>query len=284
MGRVLERAKAIERSQDKVADVNDLAKSISADRVKLLEAAEQIIRSREPTIMATNSTWAPRIFFTTEELHVFDALSWDNDRLRNEIGRICNLVRWEREAATTAERHAAEARRDEAEQNLAVRGSEIQSKVASLQRELRSLETTHRDAAALVEKQRLAVEQLQKLAPPDRVEAHERQFAAIAPLRARIVETESRLSTIKMIIELPVSGIGLNEGNTLQQIARDWGHPEIVTDQRYGGFYVNATGWQRFVNELKAEIPTLETKLAELRTEYDNQAADADAKLFIYVL
>lgn len=279
MGRVAERAKAIERQQQERSAASQAAAEIATQRRDLVAIAEQIIRSRAAAILAADTIWAPRMFFTADEVAVFDSLAWDAPKLRREMSRIATMVRWEAEAGTSAERTAAAERLAAADTELCEQAPALEAEMAKLQRQLSALQRAKRDAAVEVDRREGAIKHLQELAPSEAVEERDRRILALAPLRQAYGEAVLRQQRIQTLVGLNVDGPdGWRQASLC---AETWGRSDL---QRHANDrYVDMPGWLKFVDELKPELPELEARIAEQRAKLDAAMSDADALLSVYV-
>lgn len=280
MGKCAEAVARREKLNEEQAKITEAVQLVAGEREKLLGLAEATILQRVP-IIADGPTWQPRLYFSADELQIFDALGWSKEVLRKEIGRCATLTRWQAEAGTAEARYAAQAAADAASGELAKLGPAIEEQVATLTRKLDGLRRTERDAVAAVEKQTAAVAELRKLSPPRLKAERDRRLHELGPLRQQIGEVEGRLAGVRAICGLTLDGVGLKEMGDARRYAETWGRGDLCRDATHG--FVDRAGWERWTRELAAEVPVLEKRLADLQGKLSAGVADADALLNHYV-
>ena len=278
MGKCAEAARRIEERAQEDSKTAERITELGRERLERLQLAEDTMIARAPTIDSSSNRWAIRNHFTADELLLFDALGWDDERVRSESGRCSTVARLKAEAGTSADREVAKAELSAAEEKLAKEQPKLEERIATARRQLQSLQGAVNDSAATVEKHRHAVESLRALIPQHLVREHEKSCSALAPLRTELQEKRVRLESIETIIDLD---IGQYEGwKQAHELSKTW-CPELTRHNAEGG--VDKSGWRAFVRRVAEEAERLRPEVTRLEAELAERQAVADEILKHYV-
>jgi len=256
---------------------NELIDLIGSRRGELLSAAEEILRASLPKydkIAGMNMydrTRRVRGQFDPQELGLFDALAWSNERLSKEWSRLHVVVSSQERAGTTAERAAAAERLAKATvewQDEKGRAAELKRQLAAAERELKQIETEFQQADNQVNLHKSGLAALRKAVPRHVEEQfNPRQLRIKAAYNAEIQTLEQQVRQLSNRPQ-PPEPQDYREG--VQAKAADNINAAEFTKQQAA--FAEATAGLRPLAELQAE-------LAELRAARDKQLRELEAEL-----
>lgn len=265
----------------------EAAAEIANLREKALTAAEAIImvfiENTDKAKLDSMQRFSVRQHFDVNELHVFDALGWDNQQLTKEIGRCKNVRAWQRKAGTSAERNAAREADEAAKEALQNRRPLIEEKIAKLESELMGLESQARAHELEVQTHEQAAAALSELLPPHLEEFIRSRRTAIRKSYGEIAEIESRLAVIDRATRFSLidrEGLEVQyRPEALRNYARSAEADVFVGDSNN----VDPAKWQQHVSQLKSVVPTLERDLNDMRRSRESELAEVNAELDKYI-
>lgn len=321
MGKVLERAKELEERnaalETQRADLDGQVEEISEKRLALLDLAEKVLIENVQHVPRDPWPWVRHVknHFPEKILHVFDELGWDAERIGKEAGRISGVLRWRPVAGNPAEREETKRQLAAAESELSERAPKIEQAIAKLQRELSGLQRDVRDSANKVAEQEQALGFLRDFIPPHVERQHEAALARMGDMRVKVTEAHAAVARTKSILAIDISrGVGLAEEEKIRLLGKTV-CPEAIgptkisyhdgrgkqvgivdhADKRvenkvpdeyhwsydFGG-KLNIGKFREFQDSLRAKLPELEQRAADVQQSLDNAIAEANQLLDIY--
>jgi hypothetical protein len=227
--------------------------ALAADRAKLAQLAEQVLLAHAATIPGAVNSVTIRAHFSPDELSLFDQLNWDGRTLATEAGRASQLATWQAQAGTSTDRELAQQASDEAAAKLAEQSPEFEAQYARARAAQAALEHAADDARRIVERQRVAVENLRKLAPPCVKDDHARALAAIQPIRS---EQAALRTALHNAAACAACNIATSEGKQAARLIAHVQAPHTLHDRAIEG--VQPAAWKAFVDALVRDVPQLE--------------------------
>ncbi len=212
-------------------------------------------------------------------------LGWDRKRIVREFGIRQGIAKHQTLAGTGAERKAAAARLERAKQQLATEGAELREQLAKLKTELEAkiaaVERESRDAEHAINVQNRSVDYLRRNLPE-----HLRIAGSRSVVKASIATRQEVLATQRKIDgAYSISQIKTGNFSSLSAVKN---HGESVgidflaaenPDRPLKIKQVNWPKWQKYVEQLQAEVPALVEKLKELRQQERAEIAEAEAEV-----
>jgi len=251
--------------------ITSFAEEIAEDHKIDSESADDLLK--DITVANRKPNHAETVFFQQK-------MGWDDIRVRDQLRRMHSVLRNQAIAGCEADRQAAQ---DECKTSADVLSKEepkLTAKIAELQSKLASLERDARLSEKRVEEQSQAVLQLRELVP-----THVRDFVNQAvgtiahTLRREVLDAESRIHELQCCT---TPSKYQNQPLYLEALKRSF--REAITDHVEGRSltYRLAPAWPGIRIAIEAELAELQSKLPGLQALYDDAVRQAELPLDFY--
>lgn len=248
-----------------------LADKLTAERAELLEGADELLR-----LAVAGEALTP------EQLSVFRSLGWNDRRIEREVARMARVVVLQHTAGTRAGFERAQQRLDQAVEKLQTGGGLIREQIAELQAKLDALDSECEAARRTVNDMTAARSTLRDHVPEHVKQRHDALVHDISVRFGRaLADTRQRLAMIEGVC-------ALRHGDNDRQIVL---HAQTLPHDHparpvHGGpgaaVHVPKGAWSSYVGTLRAELPSLRSKLGQLNAAVERLRAEADAVLDHY--
>ena len=240
---------------------SEILDRLAADANELLTATDEIVAA---IAQGQNPT--------AEERSILVARGLVGPRLDAEASRLRKVTAFQQKAGTAEQRDQARHAAEAAAAELARRGPEVEQKIAALQRELSDLQVAAERSAAVVERQRIALDSLRnwELLPEQLVAELQDYSRAVQPLNARLNTLRNEIATTERLAGLPVEHADVLAYAQAAKLAcyRDGSAPKPGSSSKP---HVDPAGWREYIsrrqaddNDRRAELEQVETDLQPL--------------------
>ena len=221
---------------------------------------------------------------------VFDQLNWDKERVNRETGKIRGVIKWQRKAGTADEFEAAEKNLAELKESKPRQVGPLREQISELQKQIDKLESELSTAHGLVENMQTARSALREMVLHHIKAQHNREKQtdlAKSVLFQALHDAEQEFNLTTSIVER-YPECRPDDHDDIVRISQQLpkGHPaRAVADNSTGmiRFKVPLEPWKHYVNELRQELPKLESRLEGLQSEW-NERRERINKLLEYWL
>ena len=212
---------------------------------------------------------------TTDERRLFSLLKWSDIDVEREVGRWQTVATWQARAGTNESRSAAESELNGAKADEAKQGPDLDAQIAELTRKRSALANRVTAAQAAVDRNRAACEALRNLSPQQDEVARRRQEIRLK-FHAEISDLEGRVRLGRDVPLLDGEGRLLHAGAMEKQGVR-----LIDRTSTPGGVReeVNLDRWAAYLADRQAELPELESRLADLLARRAADIAEVEKML-----
>ena len=212
----------------------------------------------------------------------FRNVRWDELKVRSELRRAANVLRFRAIAGSPDDRQAAEKEASTAASVLDSQGDKVRDQIEKLEAKLRGMENDARLSAKRVADQVDAVEQLRKLTPSHVADAVQRRRSAIDhSLGREIADSRIRRTEIECCLSPDRYP---NEQSYLESLRRSC-RPAVVEGSS-GGYIRRSLSpeWPRIKAELQTELSDLTESMPEKQVEYDRLMTELESQLDHYAI
>jgi len=219
-------------------------------------------------------------FLTSERAYLARELNWDEKKCRQELARVNRVARLQAVCGSPMDRQAAQDECKTSADVLAKEQPRLETKIAELQSKLASLERDARLSEKRVEDQTQAVQQLRTMCPQHIQQRVESKVSTIAnTLRRDVIDAESRIHELQCCL---TPAKYQNQSLYLEALRRSF--REAITDHVEGRSltYRLAPAWPGIRIAIEAELAELQSKLPGLQALYDDAVRQAELPLDFY--
>ena len=245
--------------QDERDDAYCHVKEIELSRNDAIEEADRVLAE----IVRANRR------ATSGELAYFQSeLRWDERQVKNELRRMGNVLRDRAIAGTASDRAAAQAEAEVADGILQREGVKVAAKIAELQSKLASMERDAKLSAQRVADQDQAVERLRNNAPEHiRQVVRDRENELTHGIGRQLSDAQGRANELRCCLDetkYPSKSEWLDQlrrsAREATQIARQGGYQKIELSDQWPAV---RSAMEAELQALNEQIPKLEAELAE---------------------
>ena len=242
-------------------NASEILDRLAADAKELLTATDDIVAA-----LAQGQNPTP------EERAILVARGLVGPRLDAEVSRLRRVLSFQGKAGTAADRDQDRQDAETAAAELASRGPEYEQQIAALHAKLSDLHANAERTAAIVDRQRIALDSLKnwELLPEQLVAELQDYSRAIQPLNARLNTLRNEIATTTRLAALPVEDAGVLAHAQAAKLAcyRDGSAPKPGSSSKP---HVDPAGWREYIsrrqaddNDRRAELEQVETDLQPL--------------------
>jgi SMC interacting uncharacterized protein involved in chromosome segregation len=221
-----------------------------------------------------------------EDLVIFSELGWNDRDIAKEVGRCQALKKWKREAGTNGQYADAIEQLDAVSKTVPKRVAELQAKIDELQAKVDSERAKLTTAERTVQGYEHARRMLRDIVPAFVKKQFDDELARIRSSESsdRMRELQARKRTIVGVLENlalvnsdTIPAIRLHAANNVVGVV-----PSPSSDC-YVNRGINETVWQEYLDQLRAELPAVESELLELEKDFDEELSQAEQILDYYL-
>jgi hypothetical protein len=259
---------------NKTAD--DILSKLRVERDELFAAAEKLLEAmaRDPHSV------------DPADKFVFQLLGWSKDDIQRELELVSAALRWKPLAGTSAEYAEAVETLDALQKTIPDECERIQGQIEKLNQKLASERRKLTFAEQALQRMENARSNLRNVVPARVKKLFDDRMVQIrsSTKAARLRELTARKRTIAGVLRdlSPITDKNFraiilhSEAVKLQGLTPP---PSKIGSERS----IDETVWNRYLAQLRDELPTIEPELRELQTEFDDELAEAESILDYYL-
>jgi hypothetical protein len=246
------------------------------ERDELFAAAEKLLEAmaRDPHSV------------DVEDKFVFQVLGWDEEQVRRELSRVHSVLKWRPMAGSSKEFAEAIETHHALQQSVPEECEKIEAQIKKLSEKLATEQRKLTDAEKRVQRMETSRRNLRDMIPSRVKKMFDSRMVQIRSSRsaARMRELASRHRVITDVLQNLSEVTSKNYRSIIYHVEGAKVEGVLPPPTALGSSRtIDEAAWSRYLNQLRNELPAVESELRELTAEYEDELASAETILDYYL-